>query len=333
MKQTTIFDVAKKLGVSASTVSRALSNHPDIKDETKARVRKAATELQYFPNTIALSLKRSQTKTIGVIVPLIKNDFFSSAISGIEQVANRAGYTILLCQSNEDYETEVVNANLLMHHRVAGLIVSIAQNTKSSEHFQSFLNRKIPIVFFDRACDDIEASKVIIDDRKGAFDAVNHLIERGYKKIAHFAGPQHLAISDRRLKGYLDALELHRLPRPNGDVQHGGLEEQDGYQAMDVLLKGGEMPQALFAVNDPVAIGAFQRIREAGLRIPKDIAVIGFGNTRISSLLDPPFSTVNQPSVEMGRTSAHTLIDTIHHKVTGPKTLVMDTQLIIRQST
>jgi len=333
MKHTTIFDIAKKLKLSASTVSRALSDHPDVKDETKERVRKAAHELQYSPDPIALSLKKSQSKTIGVIVPLIKNDFFSSAISGIEEVVYKSGYTILLCQSNEDYETEVVNANLLIRHRVAGLIASISQGTRNSDHFQNFVTRKIPLVFFDRPSEGINASKVIIDDRKGAFDAVNHLIERGYKRIAHFAGPQHLAISFGRWKGYMDALEQHNLPAPNGNVQIGGLDETAGYQTMDAMIKDNNIPDAIFAVNDLVATGAFQRIREAGLRIPEDVAIMGFGNTRISDLLDPPFSTVNQPSVEMGRMSANIIIDTIQRKVTEPRTWVMETKLIIRKST
>jgi len=333
MKHTTIPDIAKKLNLSPSTVSRALSNHPAIKDETKARVRKAAKELGYTPNLLALGLKKNQTRTIGVIVPLIKNDFFSSAISGIEQVAYQSGLTILLCQSNEEYDTEVVNARLLMDHRVAGLIVAISQKTRTCAHFQEFLNRKIPVVFFDRFCEDIAASKVLVDDRKGAFDAVTHLIERGYRRIAHFAGPQHLAPFSGRLKGYIDALDEHQIPVENRSVRWGGVEEEDGYKAMDSLLKDNVVPDAIFAVNDPVGIGAFRRIREASLHIPESIAIIAYGNTRISELLDPPLSTVNQPSVEMGKTSARILIDTINHKVTEPVTVVLDTKLIVRKST
>jgi len=195
MKHATIVDIAKKLGVAPSTVSRALSDHPDVKTSTKEQIKKLAKDLHYSPNPIARSLKSSRTTTIGVIVPEIKHDFFASAISGIEEIAYQSGYTILVCQSNESYEREVVNSNALMHHRVAGVIVSISQNTKSGEHFQDLLRRKIPLVFFDRVCDDVLASKVVIDDCRSAHKAVDHLIQRGYKRIAHFGGPKRTGTS------------------------------------------------------------------------------------------------------------------------------------------
>ena len=198
---TTIIDIAQKLGISPSTVSRALHNNPDVKRETKELVKKVAEELHYIPNPIAQSLKSNKTTTIGVIVPEIKHDFFSSAISGIEEVAYRSGYTIIVCQSNESYEREVVNINALMQYRVAGIIVSISQNTKNGDHFQDIIRRKIPLVFFDRVCEDIHASKVVIDDYKSAFEAVMYLIKKGYKTIAHFAGPKELAICDKRWRG------------------------------------------------------------------------------------------------------------------------------------
>jgi len=333
VKHTTIIDIAEKLGISPSTVSRALSDHPDIRRETKERVRKIAGELQYSPNPIAQSLKSSRTTTIGVIVPEIKHDFFSSAISGIEEIAYQSGYTIIVCQSNESYEREVVNTNALMHHRVAGVIVSISQNTKCGDHFQDLLRRKIPLVFFDRVCDDVAASKVVIDDYRSAFDAVTHLVQRGYKRIAHFAGPKELGICKKRWNGYVDALKQSRLELQTRLVRYGGLHEQDGYNSMDSLLKEDMIPDAIFAVNDPVAIGAFQRIKEAGLRIPDDIAIVGFSNNKITSLVDPQITTVDQPSFEMGRKAAEILISTIEDKTIEPKTLVLDAKLIVRGST
>lgn len=333
MKHATIVDIAKKLGISPSTVSRALTDHPDIRRETKEQVKKIAAELRYSPNPIARSLKSSRTTTIGVIVPEIKHDFFSSAISGIEEIAYHSGYTIIVCQSNESYEREVVNTNALMHHRVAGVIVSISQNTKCGEHFQDLLRRKIPLVFFDRVCDDVPASKVVINDYKSAFDAVTHLVQRGYKRIAHFAGPKELGICEKRWSGYVDALEQSKLTLQNGFVRYGGLHEQDGYNSMDSLLKENMIPDAIFAVNDPVAIGAFQRIKEAGLRIPDDIAIVGFSNNKITSLVDPPITTVDQPSFEMGRKAAEILISTIEDRTTEPSTVVLDAKLIVRGST
>lgn len=333
MKQTTIVDIATKLGVSPSTVSRALSDHPDVKQATKNLVRKTAVENNYTPNPIARSLRNSRTTTIGVIVPEIKHDFFSSAISGVEDVAYRAGYTILVCQSNESHEREVVNTHLLLNHRVAGVVVSVAQDSKGGDHFREVLKRKVPLVFFDRAAKDIAASKVVIDDLKLAHDAVRYLVGKGYKRIAHFGGPQALGICRQRLDGYMTALSESGMPVTESIVRFGGMHEQDGYAAMDTLLSENNIPDAIFAVNDPVVIGAFQRIKEAGLRIPDDIALVGFSNNKITSLVDPQITTVDQPSFEMGRKAAAILIDTIEGRLTEPTTFVVDAKLIVRGST
>jgi DNA-binding LacI/PurR family transcriptional regulator len=333
MKHATIIDIAKILGISPSTVSRALNNHPDIKVKTKEKVKKIAKELHYSPNTIAQSLKNNRTTTIGVMAPEIKHDFFSSAISGIEDIAYHSGYTIIVCQSNEDYEREVLNARVLMRQRVAGVIVSISQNTKNSDHFKELLRRKIPLVFFDRVCDDIEASKVVIDDYKSAFDAVSFLVNKGYKKIAHFAGPQGVGVYEKRLKGYVDAIRQNNIPFIDGLLLHAGLDTRDGYEAMDSLFKSHLIPDAIFTVNDPVALGACKRIKEAGLKIPNDIAAIGFSNNVITSVVDPSLTTVDQFPFEMGRKAAELLIQTIENNLMKPKTIIMDTKLIVREST
>ncbi|MFA6598877.1 MAG: LacI family DNA-binding transcriptional regulator [Ignavibacteriaceae bacterium] len=335
MKHTTLTDIAKKLGISASTVSRALSDHPDIKAETKKLVKKLAKEYYYKPNSIAQSLKNNRTTIIGVIVPEIQHDFFSSAISGIEEVAYHSGYTIIVCQSNENFEREVINTNVLIQQRVAGIVASISQNTKNSDHFQGVLDRGIPLVFFDRACSDIEVSKVIIDDAKSAFDAVSHLTEKGYKKIAHFAGPKELEICKLRLKGYSEALTKANIPYQEELICYGGLHETDGYNSMDNLLNKNIIPDAIFAVNDPVAVGAFQRIKEAGLKIPSDIGIVGFSNNKITALVDPPITTVDQPSFEMGKRAAEILVEMIESE-SPPlkvKTVVLDAKLIVRSST
>jgi DNA-binding LacI/PurR family transcriptional regulator len=335
MKHTTITDIAKKLGLSPSTVSRALNDHPDIKTSTKKLVKKTAKEYNFKPNPIAQSLKNNKTTIIGVIVPEIKHDFFSSAISGIEEVSYQSGYTIIVCQSNESFEREVVNTNSLIQQRVAGIIASISQNTKDSKHFHAVLERGIPLVFFDRVCKDIVTSKVIIDDKKSAFSAVMHLAGRGYKKIAHFAGPKVLEICKLRLLGYTEALKKAKLPLIKEFIQYGGLDEKDGYNSMDYLLKRNLLPDAIFAVNDPVAIGAFQRIKEAGLKIPSDIGIVGFSNNKITSLVDPPITTLNQPSFDMGKKAAEMLIEIIEDekKTIKAKTVVLDAELIIRGST
>ena len=332
-KHTTIIDIARKLGISTSTVSRALSDHPDVDNDTKKRVQKIAKVLHYTPNPIAQSLRSNRTMTIGVIVPEIKHDFFSSAISGIEEIAYKSGYTIILCQSNESYEREVINTNLLMRQRVAGIVVSITQNTKSGDHFNDLLKRRMPLVFFDRVCESVKTSKVIIDDYKSAFDAVTYLIGKGYKRIAHFGGPKELGICKKRLSGYLDALRQAQLPTQTEIIRYGGLHEQDGYSSMDHLLSENAIPDAIFAVNDPVAIGAYQRIKEAGLNIPNDVAIMGFSNNRITTMVNPQLTTVDQPSFEMGRKSAEILINIIEDKMLEPTILILDTKLIERGST
>ena len=333
VKHATINDIAVKLGISTSTVSRALNDHPDIKIETKEIVRKIAEELKYTPNTLAKSLKNNRSTTIGVIVPEIKHDFFSSAISGIEKVAYESGYTIILCQSNESYEREIINTNVLIHHRVAGVIVSISQNTKNGDHFQDLLRRKIPLVFFDRVCDDVMASKVMIDDYACAFHAVTYLVSRGYKRIAHFAGPKELFVCKKRLTGYHDALAQAKLFSMDGFVRYGGMHEQDGFTSMAAMINENILPDAVFAVNDPVALGAYQRIKEAKLKIPDDVAIMGFSNNIVTSLVDPPITTIDQPSFEMGRKAAEILIQTIDGKLMEPKTLILDGTLIVRGST
>lgn len=334
-KNTTIIDIAKKLNISTSTVSRALNNHPDIRQETKDQVNKLAKKLHYSPNPIAQSLKNKKSNVIGVIVPEIEHDFFSSAISGIEEVAYHSGYVILVCQSNECYEREVVNTNALIHQRVAGLIVSISQNTKNGNHFKELIKRNIPLVFFDRVCSDVSANKVIIDDTKSAYNAVNYLIQTGRQKIAHFAGPKELKICEQRLKGYKDALKKANIPVINKLIRFGGLYESDGYNSMDALLKENIIPDSVFAVNDPVAIGAFQRIKEARLKIPEDIAIIGFSNNKITSLVNPTITTVNQPSFEMGKKAVEMLIEMINNEQGNnqKKTVVLEAKLIVRNST
>jgi DNA-binding LacI/PurR family transcriptional regulator len=333
MKQATIVDIARRLQISPSTVSRALSGHPDIKEETKELVRQVAKELRYTPNPIAQSLKSSRTNTIGVIVPEFTHDFFPSAISGIEEMSYRAGYRILLCQSNENYAREVENTNLLMHHRVAGVIASISQSTKSSEHFRDLLHRKIPLVFFDRVCEDVVTSKVVLDDAACAFKAVSFLIDKGYKRIAHFAGPKDLAICKRRFTGYCNALTQAQRPVLDELIVYGGLHEKDGYHSMNEILHLSQPPDAIFCINDPVALGAYQRIKEAGLRIPEDFALVGASNDKITAMIDPPLTTIDQPAFEMGRRAAELLIDAIEGRITQPETVILDAELIVRKST
>lgn len=332
MKHATIVDIARKLGLSPSTVSRALNDHPDVREETKRRVRKTARSLSYSPNPIAKSLKSNRTSTIGVIVPEIEHYFFASAISGIEEVASAANYSIVLCQSNESFEREVANTRLLIQHRVAGIIISVSLETTRGLHFRELSARHIPLVCFDRVCDDVRSSKVLIDDYRSAYDAVRYLIDNRRARIAHLGGPQSVGIYAKRRNGYIDALHDAHLPPSEKLMKAGGLYEEHGYQSIASMLREDVIPDAIFAVNDSVAIGAIQRIKESGLTIPGDVAVIGFSNDKITRFVDPPLTTVDQPATEMGRTAARILIDTIEGKLTEPKTVIIPTKLIIRKS-
>jgi DNA-binding LacI/PurR family transcriptional regulator len=335
MAPATIKDLAKELNLSASTVSRALRDHPDISPLTKKRVISLANKLDYHPDSIAQSLQTQKTKTIGVIVPEIKQPFFASVINGIEELAYSAGYTIIVCQSNETYDREVLYTRTLVSHRVAGLLVSLSQTTQNLDHFKALQRRGVPIVFFDRVNDDIEASKVVVDDYNGAFAAVDHLIKSGYKRIAHLAGPKNLSISKYRLKGYKDALKLGNRPYNEELVVYGGLDDTDGVVGFQKLLSLEILPDAVFAVNDPVATGAFLTIKEHGLKIPDDIALVGFSNTNVSSLLDPPLTTVEQPTYEIGKTAVQLLLAQINNSEENfvPQFEVLKTHLIIRGST
>jgi len=334
-KQITIFDIAKKADLSPSTVSRALRDHPKINISTRNKVKKIAKELNFKPNLVAQSLKNSKSAIIGVIVPEIKHEFFANVISGIEEIAYNYGYTIIVCQSNENYKREVIIANSLIQQRVAGVVASISQQTRNSDHFKEMIANDIPLVFFDRVCEDIETNKVIIDDYKCAYDAVSFLISRGYKKIAHLAGPKILEVALKRLNGYVDALKTKGYEIREEMIRYGGMNERHGYESMDALLKRNIIPDAIFTANTLVAIGAYLRIKEAGLKIPNDIAILGFANNEMTTLVDPPITIVDQPSFDMGKKAVEILMELIEsgEKILNPKTTVLDANLIVRGST
>lgn len=334
MKNYTIKDIAKNLHISPSTVSRALSDHPDISEETKTLVQLKARELNYNPNYAARNLKLKKSKTIGVLVPEIEHHFFSAVISGIEEVAYRSGYTIIVSRSNEDVEREKLNLNAFYANRVAGVIASIAQTTTDGSHFKRIIENHIPFVFFDRVIENIDTCKVIIDDKVSAYNAVKFLIDKGYKKIAHFAGSGELNISKYRLVGFKEAMIEAGLEIKDQWIIRGGLHESDGYRAFEKLLTLNSLPEAIFAVNDPVALGALKKIREAGLEVPKDVAIIGFSDNPICEMIVPALTTVRQPAYEMGKISAELILESIlnENKECANKIITLDTELIIRES-
>lgn len=333
--QVTIKDLARELNISPSTVSRALKNHPDISNETKQLVKDLANELNYQPNTLAMGLRQKKSNTIGVILPQLVHFFFSTVISGIEDVAYSKGYSVIVSQSNEDLEREKFNLLELYHHRVDGILMSISRKTDSVDHIEAMFDKGIPLVFFDRAHEGIQCSRVLCDDFKGAYDATVHLIEQGYTRIAHLAGPESLDISQKRLGGYKKALMDHGLGIDNGLISFEGEQTNEIY-AMDLTLKLLEIrnpPHAIFANNDMAALGAIRAVKSKGLSVPDDMAIVGFSNWHFTDLLDPPLTTVDQPGFRMGQEAAQLLIKEIEAKNAGfvePETVTLDTELIIR---
>ncbi len=331
----TIKEIARQLGISKSTVSRALRDSSEISEATKARVIELARRLNYSPNPIALSLLNNQTHTIGIIVPDIDNPFFSTAISGVEDVAYSRGYHVMIYQSHESYEREKADVRHIADRRADGLIVSVASQSMQHDHFINLQEVGIPIVFFDRASNEVQTHKVLVDDYAGAFSGTEHLIEQGCRKIAHVAGPMSLAISRNRYNGYRDALRKHKLPQREEWVVEAQYNQSEGTERAYQLMALRERPDAIFAASDRIAIGVHWALRQLGYRMPDDVALLGFSDLGVSVLLDPPLSSVAQPSFEMGRQAAELLLELIESKNTPVtyETRVLKTNLEMRGST
>lgn len=337
--QITIKDIARELGISPSTVSRALKDHADISKETKKAVVDLAEKLNYQPNIVALNLRSQKTNTIGVVIPELVHFFFSTVISGIEDVAYDAGYNVILAQSNESLERERTDLKALFNSRVDGMLISISRETTQYDHIEGILAKGVPIVFYDRMYPNSVTSNVIVDDYIGSKEAVNHLIEQGCKRIAHLQSSPKLKIAEDRLRGHLDALTENKLAFPKEYLEQcptGTLE--DGFYAMSNLLALKNPPDAVFANNDVLAMGAMKAIKKAGLKIPSDIAVVGFSNWFYSSMVEPALSSVDQPGFLMGQEAARMLINQIETKeknedaIIVPETKVLKTKLIVRES-
>ncbi|GET27275.1 LacI family DNA-binding transcriptional regulator [Prolixibacter sp. NT017] len=331
--QVTIKDIAKELGISASTVSRALKDHPDISVETKRMVNDLAKKLRYKPNAVALSLKSSRTNTIGVIIPEIVHYFFSSVISGVEDVAYEAGYNVMIFQSNEKYEREVTNAQALLSNRTEGVMVSVSKETHNFEHLHMLEDSGIPLVFFDRIATGFTSDKVIIDDHKAAYTATQHLVKTGCKRIAHLAAPQNLAIGEKRLEGYKDALRDGGLPYKEEYVYPADSVEL-AENAIEYLMHLPEPPDGIFANNDLTAIGAMKALQRREYRVPEDVSIMGFSAGRFSDFTTPKLSSVDQHGYEMGAEATRILLKRIANpNYSYGDTKVVDTNLVIREST
>lgn len=331
----TIHDIAEKLNVTASTVSRALNDNPRISDATKKAVLKTAKQLNYQPNNIAAALRHGKSFIIGVIVPTADRYFFASVVRGIEEIANNLNYKVIICQSYDNYEKEVQTIEALLNARVDGIIASIGKNTENFDHFKKVQSKGIPLVLFDRTTDELEVSQVMIDDYLGAYKTVEHLIQQGCKRIAHFTSTKKVSVFKERLRGYMDALQDYGIPFDEQLVVSSNLQLEDGITSMQKLLKLKNLPDAVFSSSDYAAMGAMQVLKERNIQIPQQVALAGFSNEPFTSFTDPTLTTVDQRSIKMGNITAELFFEHFKAGERGfvPQKTVLKPELIIRKST
>ena len=328
----TIHDIARELKISASTVSRALQDNPRISQKTKEKIKLIADAMGYRPNTLASNLRNKKSNTIGIVVPLINRYFFSAVISGVEDVAFKAGYTVVISQSNDLANKEIAIVQSMFANRVDGLIISIAMQPTNYEHLRTFRKKNIPLVFFDRSVAEIETDKIVVDDFMGGFRVTQHLVDQGYKRIAHMAGPQNLQTYIDRKKGYRDALEKNGITYDENIVVTNSLTLEDGSIAVKQLMSLPVPPDAIFCGNDTTALVSMIYLRDKGVKIPEEVGIVGFSNEPFSRVVSPSISTIAQPGFLMGQKAAELILSQIETKNKYFQTLVLPTELIIRES-
>lgn len=333
-KKSTIHDIAKKLNITASTVSRALNDHPRISEATKKAVQKAALKLNYQPNNIAAALRNGRSNIIGLIVPTIDRSFFATIVRGIEEVANASRYNVMICQSYDNYEKEVANVQTLLNARVDGIIISHAKETKDFEHLRKVREKGIPVIMIDRTNDKLEASQVVVDDFLAAFNATEHLIEQGCRRIAHFTSILKINIYKERLRGYKEALLNHGIAYDDALLIESNLQLEDGRNGMLQLLSLPQPPDGVFSASAYGIMGALQILNEKGIKVPQEIALIGFTNESFTSFSQPALSTVDQHGLRMGNAAAEIFLEEIadEDKKFIPQKIVLKPELIIRES-
>lgn len=333
----TIKDIAKALGLSTSTVSRALRGSYEISPETKKLVLEYAEKINYRPNPIALSLKERRSRSIGVVVTEIANNFFSQAINGIESIAYNRGYHVIISQTHESWERENVTIQHLASRSVDGLLISLSNETTDLSQLKQLHEKGLPMVFFDRVTDEIVTHRVTANNFKGAYDSTLHLIKQGCRRIAHVTNSPHLSITRERLEGYKKALDENNIAFDEKLVQychHGGMIYAEIEEAVARLLKSKQRPDAVLAASDRITTSSLKAFRDAGVKVPEEIALIGFSNTNMAELINPPLSAVRQPAFDMGQVATELLIQIIESKrpITEFETKILDTELFIRNS-
>jgi LacI family transcriptional regulator len=334
-KRISITDIAEQLSLSISTVSRALSDHPGISDATKKRVIKLAKAQNYQPNYMAAALRKGRSNLLGIIVPHIDGHFFTMVVKGVEAVASKAGFNVLICQSNEDVAHESTNIDTLLNAQVDGILVSLARTTRDSSHFDKVLKQGIPLVFFDRILEGKQVNAVVLDDREGGYLSTKHLLQQGYRRIAHFAGPQHLNIYKYRRLGYEDALrEANLLVEPAYTIIND-MTLEDGIEGMKQLLDLPTPPDAVFSASDFSAVGALQLLKSRHIRVPQDIAISGFSNETFTALTEPMITSVDQHCEQMGQSAVELFLQILKEKNDNfsPRRVVLQPDLVVRNST
>jgi DNA-binding LacI/PurR family transcriptional regulator len=333
-KRVSIKNIAEELGISIMTVSRALNNRPNVDEKTRGRVVEAVRRLGYIPNSLAVSLAQRKTYTIGVVVPEITNSFFYHVISGIEEIAYSQGYQLMLNHSAEDANREISAIQTLASKRVDGLLVSVANSVKDYSIYKQIIKLGMPVVFFDRCISGIGASCIRVNDMEGAKAITNYLISLGHKRIANLCGPQTSPIGRARLEGFKMALKENNIKPVRELIVESGLRSAGGYEAMKNIFRqvGVKLPTAVCAVADPAAFGAMKAIKEAGLKVPDDISVVGFSDDIRAQLVYPSLTTVRQPAYEVGFRAAQKLIAHIEDKDEAEEEIIIKTELVIRQS-
>lgn len=333
-KETTIYDLASKLSLSPATVSRALKDHPAISSKTKKKINDLAKEMDYRSNHFARNLRQQQTKTIGVMVHELNSNFITSVLAGIEKVTTEAGYDIIIAHSSESYKKEAANAKNLFHKRVDGLIASLSFDTTDLNHFKPFVNKGVPIVFFDRVEQDGNNTVVIIDNARCGYMATKHLIDQGCKKIVHVTSSLQRNVYSQRYKGYRDALFDHGITFDESLLIINDLSEQAGVAAAMQILDMKPLPDGVFLTNDFVAAVCMRTLKEHGIAIPDDMAIVGFNNDAIGKLVEPTLTTINYPGIDMGEIAARNLINHLNGvaDISATNTILLRSELIVRAS-
>ena len=334
----TIKDIAKALGLSTSTVSRALRDSYEISLETKKLVLEYAEKNNYHPNPIALSLKERKSRSIGVIVCEIANSYFSQVINGIESIAYNNGYNVMIAQSRESFDREMLNLQYLTSRSIDGLIISVSTETKDFSYLKELHSKGMPIVFFDRIVNEIDTHKVIADNYKGAYDATTHLIKSGYRRIAAVSNPEMLSITIERLAGYKAALAENGIDADDSLIkycQHGGMIFSEVEEVVNELFGLKQIPDAIFATADKLTTNCLRLLKARGISVPADMGLMGFSNTDLTELLDPPLSIIKQPAFEMGEQAAEILFKYLDKKRTliANENIIIKSELIKRDST